>query len=114
MINLGWKRLLIVLSVLWLLGSITVIVYERQTINPFDQFEETLPAYGFWEWSPARLSAKKFLDAEPGEQLRHLSIQVVPAAVTVILPILCLWVGVLAFAWVREGFCAERETGSQQ
>jgi len=114
MINLGWKRLLIVLSALWLVGSITVIVYERQTINPFDQFEETLPAYGFWEWSPpARLSAEKFLDAEPGEQLRHLTIQVVPAAVTVILPILCLWVGVFAFAWVREGFGAEREPGSQ-
>jgi len=113
MINLGWKRLLIVLSVLWVLGSITVIVYERQTINPFDQFEETLPRYEFWEWSPAHLTAENFLDAEPGEPLRHLTIQLGPAAVTFILPVLCLWVGVFAFAWVREGFRAEHEPGSQ-
>jgi hypothetical protein len=113
MINLGWKRLLIVLSVLWLLSSIAIIVYEKQTINPFDQFEETLPEYVFWEWSPARLSAQKFLDAEPGQQLRHLSIQIAPATVIIFLPILCLWVGVFTFAWVREGFRVEREPGSQ-
>jgi hypothetical protein len=112
MINLGWKRLLIVFSALWLVGSITMIVYERQTINPFDQFEETLSAYGFWEWSPALLSAEKVLDADPGKQLQHLTIRVVPAAVTIIFPILCLWVGVFASAWVREGFHAERKPGS--
>jgi len=114
MINLGWKRLLIVLSILWLLGSITVIVYERQTINPFDQFDQPLPTYDFWKWSPEYLSADKFLDAEPGEELRHLTIQVGTVAITAILPILCLWVGVLAFAWVREGFRVGHEPGSQQ
>lgn len=111
MINLGWKRLLIVLSVLWLLGSIIVIVYEWRAINSFDQFEETLTTYNFWEWSPEYLSAEKFLDAEPGEELRHLTIRFGPVAITVILPILCLWVGVLAFAWVRDGFRAGHEHG---
>ena len=106
----GWKRLLIVMSVAWLLliGVVAGLQYPSQAPstsqfwhahkNPFDRFDQT-PAGGastgtFDDLIPARASL-----VEPNYR----------AFLTYgLLPPILLWVLYFSFGWVRRGFQSSR------
>jgi len=94
----GWKRLLIVLSVLWVLCASGLVTAERQSINVFDQFDQPPPQYIFWEWSPIDLLAPK------EQQKRELTPRLLRILTVLCGPALGLWLAAWSFGWVRGGF----------
>ncbi len=84
-ISKGWKRLLIILSVLWLVTASGFVEAERESINAFDQFDKQPPQYVFWEWSKADLLLTK------QQQTRELHPRVVKILAALLIPTAGLW-----------------------
>jgi hypothetical protein len=98
MIKKGWKRLLIVLSVIWFVAASAFVIVERQSINPFDQFDKPPPQYVFWQWSPVDLLLPK------EQQKRELNPKLNTILLTLSAPVVSVWFIFWAFAWVKDGF----------
>jgi hypothetical protein len=91
----GWNRLVIVVAVAYVIVVACLVIRERSTINPFDQFDHWPPGYVFWRWS-----AKAFLDT--GEH--HLVPRVGFIAKVMFLPPLAFALLVYAALWIYHGF----------
>lgn len=105
-ISKGWKRLLIVLSVLWLVIASGFVIAESQSINVFDQFDKQPSQYVFWQWAPVDLLLKDYSTPTPTkeQQMRELNPRVVNILAMLFVPTVGLWLVVWSFGWVREGF----------
>lgn len=107
MITQGWKRLFIVLSLTWLVGSIAWCSSERHSINFFEQFDETQKTHIFWQWSQPITSAKPLAtDVKSGREAypRSLNIRPIVTLAVMLTPILLLWIIGWCVSWVNDGF----------
>jgi hypothetical protein len=88
---------MIVVSSFWLIFSAGLVLYEWTSINLFDQFDEPLPTYSFYQWSPRDLLANT-------EATRTLETNWLKVIAFLLLPIVVLWLIALSTLWVRNGF----------
>ncbi|NMD53842.1 hypothetical protein HG547_19765 [Shewanella sp. DNRA4] len=95
--NKGWSRLLIILSSLWLLISASFVLYERETINPFDQFDNPPGTYTFFAWQRQVLENEKLVEIQLIANKRKIMAFTFG-------PIIILWSLALSFVWVSNGF----------
>ena len=91
----GWNRLVIVLCAAYLIVIVFLVIYERTTINHFDQFDKTPPDYQFWVWSPPGM---------PSASEHHLKPHFEFIAALITLPPLALAAGIYSVLWVYQGF----------
>ena len=97
--NKGWRRLLIAVSGLWLVTSSSIILFERQSINPFEKYVTVPSVHYFYSLS--------FIDpfkSEIEQKNKLLSANKMRMFVFVIGPILALWLFAFLFIWIRDGF----------
>ena len=95
--NKGWIRLLSVFSLFWFVVSVGTVIYEKESINPFDQFDEPPPSYIFFSWSGRNLFAEK-------RESRELYASQIKIGAFVFLPVLLFWVLLSSFVWIANGF----------
>ena len=90
----GWNRLVIVVAVAYIIVVACLVIYERSTINVFDQFDRRLAGYVFWGWS-----TEAFLNDE-----YHLVPRMGFIAKVRFLPPLAFALLVYAARWIIAGF----------
>jgi len=98
----GWKKLLLVLSALWLLAIVAAVFIEYNSINDFERFDTNIPDHIFWTWkqtAPATLNGLGW--ESPAEAT--LFIKPVIVISTAVAPIITLWLLAWAIARVRKG-----------
>jgi len=96
----GLVRLLVAVSVLWIMFSAGYVFLEYLSRNPLDQYPSSVtPAeYYFWKWSGVDLLA-------PVErQTRTFEPNFLRIASLLIGPTMLIWVAGCLFAWVANGF----------
>jgi len=98
----GWVRLLVAVSVLWVLVVAGIIFAEFLARNPDDQFQDrgVPPEFYFWKWSLDLLSPRTF---DPN-LLRIVAVLFGP------LPI--FWVAGWLIVWVKDGFQSTAVVGT--
>ena len=97
--NKGWKRLLIAVSGLWLAISSLIIMFERESINPFDKYVTEPSTYYFYSW--------KFVDpfkSVTKQKNKLLTANKQRILIFVFGPILALWLFAFPYIWIRDGF----------
>ena len=96
-LNKGWFRLLTVVSGLWLVLSASFVLFEKESINSFDQFDNPPPSYTFFSWS-----GRNSFGENPNE--RQLTVNRMKVVCFTVIPIFLLWVIALSFVWISNGF----------
>ena len=90
----GWSRIMVAITVAWLLALAGFVGYEHQSSNAFCQFGDNSPVcqHIFWLW--AYVAPEKFEFT-----LRHGRL-----LATALVPVTVLWFCFGAVVWVRAGF----------
>lgn len=96
----GLVRLLIAISVLWVLIASAFVFVEYLSRNPLHQFPSNgaPPEFYFWKWSGVDL----FTPAE--QQVRNFEPNILRIASLLIVPPILFWIGGCLVAWVASGF----------
>ncbi len=100
-----WVRVLVAVSVLWILLAAGAIFVEYLSRNPLDQFPNSRvpPEFYFWQWSGLDVFAPK-----PENQVRTFE----PISLRILSflfgPLLLIWVIGPLIVWVKNGFRSSR------
>lgn len=103
----GWRRLFIVLSIIWLISSVSWVATERYFINPFEQFDAVPKKHLYWEWgSPITPLKPIAIEVKTGRKVysRKLSIKPFVTVSAMLGPIALLWFIGWCTAWISDGF----------
>ena len=90
----GWSRIMVAITVAWLLALGGFVAYEHQNSNVFCQFgvEGHVCQHIFWVWS--YIAPQKF----------EFTLSLGRLLVTAIAPVAVLWFCFGTVVWVRAGF----------
>ena len=90
----GWSRIMVAITIAWLLALAGLVSYEHQSSNVFCQFDSEGAAcqHIFWLWVYAAPGVSEFT-------LRYGRL-----LATALVPIALLWFCFGAVVWVRAGF----------
>lgn len=99
----GWKRLSILIMLLWMAILVIIAIAEHQRINPFDQFDQPPSLYWFWQWTPP------ITHTDAAASQRELQLRLIPFLTILLLPIGLLWSTIVGIFWVKSGFSIEAE-----
>lgn len=90
----GWSRIMIAITVSWLLALAGIVCYEHQSSNVFCQFdgEGAVCQHIFWLW--AYVAQGKF----------EFTLRLGRLLYTALVPVAVLWLCFGAVVWIRAGF----------
>ena len=111
MISLGWRRLLIVLSVVWAVFACVVVLDERTRISELN-VDDRWRYHNFWE-AELQLDKSRPLTLIEIVESRALAPDIQPkwtkVGLFLSIPLVMLWVFAFTVSWVSMGFRKAKE-----
>ena len=94
----GWSRIMIAITIAWLLALAGLVVYEHQSSNVFCQFdgEGGVCQHIFWMW--AHSAPEKF----------EFTLRLGRLLINALIPVAVMWFCFGAVIWIKAGFKGTR------